>query len=511
MVLKSNFRFSFFSVLICRMLHAQAPVIQWQKSFGGSGIEEASAVAQTLDGGYIAAGFTQSNNGDVTGNHGGKDVWIIKTDSSGSMQWQKALGGSGDDEVTGLAKTSDGGYIFTGYTKSNNGDVSGNHGLEDAWIIKLDAMGIVKWQQVMGGVFNDRATSVQSTTDGGCIVSGYGSLDGNNDAGMDGWILKLTATGAVEWHKMVGGTGMDTFYSVQQTSDGGFIAAGNTASSDGNISGGNATQNNYESLAVKFDASGNIKWYNSFGGSNLDMAYSIIQLPDGGYVMGGYTVSPNVPGYHGNCDLWLARLNPEGSVKWQKALGGSLIDQGFQLLLCDNGDYIIAGFTGADDGDVTGGHGNCDLWMLRLNDTGMIKWQKTMGGALLDRATCIAKTTDNGYVLAGYTWSSDGDVTQNHGNDDFWMVRLLPEASLSTQSVVRDAMVLFPNPAKTDLTIGFADGSKPKNIFIYDVSGKIVIQQDREKKVGIENLKTGQYFIKVVCEGNVYTETFIKE
>lgn len=511
MVLRSDFRFVFFSFIICSMLHAQAPVIQWQKSFGGSGIEEASAVAQTTDGGYIAAGFTQSNNGDVIGNHGGKDIWIIKTNPSGSIQWQKTLGGSGDDEATGLAKTSDGGYIIAGYTKSNNGDVSGNHGLEDAWIVKLDAVGTIKWQQVMGGVFNDRATSVQSTADGGCIVSGYGSIDGNSDAGMDAWILKLKATGAVEWYKMVGGTGMDTFYNVQQTADGGFIAAGNTASSDGNISGGNATQNNYESLAVKFDALGNIEWYNAFGGSSLDMAYSIIQLPDGSYVMAGYTVSPDIPGYHGNCDLWLAKLSSEGSIEWQKALGGSLIDQGFQLLLCENGDFIVAGFTGANDGDVAGNHGNCDFWMLRLSDNGTIKWQKTMGGALLDRATCIAKTTDKGYVLAGYAWSSDGDITQNHGNDDFWMVRLLPETNLSTQSVAKDAMILFPNPAKTDLTIRLPDERKPEKIVIYDVSGKIVIQQNAEKKIDINKLKTGQYFIKVVCAGHVYTDTFIKQ
>lgn len=506
------------SIFICfftAMLHAQAPAIQWQKSFGGSGVEEASAVTQTSDGGYLTVGFTQSNDGDISGNHGGKDVWIVKTDSSGIIQWQKALGGSSDDVASALTKTSDGGYIFVGYTRSNNGNVSGNHGLEDAWVVKLDAMGIIKWQHVLGGSLSDKATSVQTTKDGGCIVAGFmGSHDVSglsNKGESDGWILKLTAEGSIEWQKTIGGSGLDVFYSIQQTADGGFIAGGNTSSSDGDLNGGNANQNNYEGLAVKFDTAGNIEWHKTLGGSGEEVVYSILQSQDGGYFMSGYTVSTDIPRYHGNCDLWVARLDLAGNSIWQKALGGTLIDQGFYSLLCDNGDYIVAGFTGANDGDVEGNHGNCDFWMLRINDNGDIKWQKTMGGTLLDRATCIAKTNDNGYVLAGYTWSSDGDITKNHGNDDFWIVKLLPEKNLSTATFKREAMVLFPNPAKSYVTVRFPDGIKPESIIVYDILGKIVMNHNGDENLEIEKLQTGQYFVEASFAGHLYGKTFIKK
>lgn len=515
MSLSRNFSLILICICFAGTMYAQAPAIEWQKSFGGSGIEEAAAVTQTSDGGYLTVGFTQSNDGNVSGNHGGKDVWILKTDASGTMQWQKTLGGSSDDAASGVTKTADGGYIIAGYTKSNNGDVSGNHGLEDAWIVKLDAIGTIKWQHVLGGSLSDKATSVQATKDGGCIVAGYmGSHDSNgltNKGETDGWIVKLTAGGSIEWQKMIGGSGLDVFYSIQQTADGGFIAGGNTSSFDGDLSGGNANQSNYDSLAVKFDASGNIEWHKTLGGSGEDAAYNILQSPDGGYFMTGYTVSTNILRYHGNCDLWAARLDAAGNSIWQKALGGTLIDQGFHSLLCENGDYIVAGFTGANDGDVEGNHGNCDFWMLRLNDNGDIKWQKTMGGTLLDRATCMAKTNDNGYVLAGFTWSTDGQITKNYGNDDFWVVKLFAETNLSTPTFKKDAMVLFPNPAKSYVTVHFPDGIKPEHITVYDVLGKIVMNHKGDEKLEIENLETGQYFIEALYAGHLYGKTFIKK
>jgi len=510
-----NFKFTIIFVLLTAMFYAQPPAIQWQKTYGGSGLEEASAVSQAPDGGFIAAGFTQSNNGDVSGNHGAKDAWVVKTTPSGSIAWQKTLGGTGDDEALALTKTPDGGYIIAGYTLSANGDVPANHGREDAWIIKLDAVGTIKWQHVLGGSYSDRATAVQSTSDGGCIVAGYmGSSDGDgvgNHGAIDGWLLKLSADGTIEWQKMIGGTAMDMFYSVAQTADGGFIAGGTTASSDGQLAGGTATQNNYDSLAVKFDASGNIQWHKSLGGSSQDFTYSILQGQNGGYFLTGYTVSPDVPGYHGNCDLWAASLSPEGNVSWQKALGGSLIDQGFQSLLCDNGDYMVAGFTGANDGDVQGSHGNCDFWMLRLDSSGTVKWQKTMGGSLLDRATCIAKTADNGYVLAGYTWSSDAQVTQSHGNDDFWMVRVLPETGLSAQTFDSGKMVLFPNPAGESLSMDFPEGNSPVTISVYDFTGRLVIRQAENVKVDISRLETGRYFVEAAAAEKRYRESFFKK
>ncbi len=156
--------FSFFTL--------SAQEIQWQKCFGGSSHDEPFSIHQTTDGGYIVAGYTDSNDVDVSGNHGDTDFWLVKLNSSGSIQWQKCLGGSYWDMAYSIQQTSDGGYIVAGYTISNDGDVSGNHGGYDFWLVKLNSSGDIQWQKCLGGSTNDEAHSIQQTTDGGYIVAG---------------------------------------------------------------------------------------------------------------------------------------------------------------------------------------------------------------------------------------------------------------------------------------------------------------------------------------------------
>jgi len=505
------------SMFCVNNLVAQAPDMEWQKSFGGSGIEEASGVQQTTDGGYIIVGFTQSNNANVTGNHGGKDVWIIKVDVTGNLQWQKALGGSGNDEAFNVQQTSDGGYIFAGYTSSVNGNVTGNHGNDDAWVVKLDANGNIQWQKALGGTLQDRAADIRIAADGGYIIAGFTmSNDGDvtlNHGWCDVWIVKLNSEGNKQWDKTLGGTYCDVLNCIDLTSDGGFIISGNTNSEDGDVNGGNSSINNYDIWAAKLDASGTIQWQKTLGGSDLENAYSIQQTPDGGYFTMGFTASGDgdVTGYHGNGDMWAIKLNASGNIEWQKALGGSLIDYGYSALLTADGGYILGGFTGANDGDVVGNHGNCDFWILKLNAAGNIQWQKTMGGTLMDRAVSIKKTTDNGYVLAGYAWSNDGDITQNYGNDDFWVVKLSPDQSLSTDGYDKGNMVLYPNPADTVINLSFPGGVTAERISVSDITGKIVVVQDGNNRINTENLASGFYFVQAYLGQKVFKSRFIKD
>lgn len=147
------------------------PGIQWQKSLGGIDNDQAYSIQQTADGGYIISGGSQSNDGDVTGNHGSVDCWITKMNNSGAIQWQKSLGGSIQEDAFSIKQTTEGGYIVTGYTNSNDGDVSGLHGqvatFKDGWVIKLDAIGNIQWQKCLGGSDNDGLGSIQQTKDGG--------------------------------------------------------------------------------------------------------------------------------------------------------------------------------------------------------------------------------------------------------------------------------------------------------------------------------------------------------
>jgi hypothetical protein len=229
---------------------SSSPAIAWQKCFGGSKDDEAKSIQQTSDGGFIVAGKTWSNDGDVTGNHGDGDVWevffqadfwVVKLSATGEIQWQKCLGGSDYDWVNSIQQTSDGGFIIAGETYSNDGDVTENHGYRDFWIVKLSATGEIQWQKSLGGSWEDEAKSIQQTSDGGFIVAGYTALnDGDvtgNHGGKDFWVVKLSAEGEIQWQKCLGGSKDDEAESIQQTNDGGFIVAGYTASKDGDITG----------------------------------------------------------------------------------------------------------------------------------------------------------------------------------------------------------------------------------------------------------------------------------
>ncbi len=159
---------------------AAQPSIQWQKSFGGSEYDETKTIQQTNDGGYIMAGNTASTKGDVFNNHGGWDFWIVKLDSTGFIQWKKTYGGINHEYPYGIQQTNDGGYIVAGFAESNNGNVSGNHGDKDAWVLKLSSTGTIQWKKCYGGTLWEEAHAIRQTTDGGYIFAGLAqSNDGD--------------------------------------------------------------------------------------------------------------------------------------------------------------------------------------------------------------------------------------------------------------------------------------------------------------------------------------------
>ncbi|MFY9419238.1 MAG: hypothetical protein WAP17_09180, partial [Bacteroidales bacterium] len=216
--------------------------IIWQKCFGGTNEDYAYSIQQTSDSGFIVAGYTFSNDGDVSGYHGYFDYWVVKLNSSGDIEWQKCLGGTYYDYAYSIQQTSNGGFIVAGSTNSNNGDVSGYHGYFDYWVVKLNSSGDIEWQKCLGGTNNDYANSIQQTSDGGFIVAGYtesndGDVSGYHGGDYDAWVVKLNSSGDILWQKCLGGTIDDRANSIQQTSDGGFIVAGFTVSNDGDVSG----------------------------------------------------------------------------------------------------------------------------------------------------------------------------------------------------------------------------------------------------------------------------------
>lgn len=415
----------------CPFNSGKAPLIEWAKCYGGTGMDIAYSIQQTIDGGYIIAGGSDSNDDDVNGNHSSPDYWVLKLDNYGNIQWQKCLGGSGTDQASSIQQTTDGGYIVAGQSESKNGDVSGNHGGYDYWVVKLDNKGNIQWQKSLGGSGDEWAQSIQQTTDGGYIVAGRsrsndGDVSGNhgstNDVDADIWIVKLDNIGNIQWQKSLGGSGDDRASSVQQTTDGGYIVGGFSNSNDGDIT---KNYGYYDYWIVKLNSIGNIQWQKSFGGIGDDESSSIQQTTDGGYIIAGRSDSYNdVLSKH---DFWVVKLDNNGSIQWQKSLGGIGDDEAYSIRQTKDGGYIVAGLSESNEGDVSGNHGSYDYWIVKLNSSGDILWQKCLGGSGADVASSIEQTADNGYIIAGFSQSNNGDVIGNHRSKykgDFWIVKL---------------------------------------------------------------------------------------
>ncbi|HZV13251.1 MAG TPA: hypothetical protein VFA55_08550, partial [Candidatus Kapabacteria bacterium] len=382
---------------------------------------------------------------------------MVKIDGKGNIQWEKSLGGSEYDNGFSIFQTSDGGYIVGGDAEGTDGDVTGNHGGSDLWVVKLDSLGHIQWEKCYGGTNIENGCFIKPAKDGGYILAGESnSLDGEvtglhgNGLSIDIWVVKIDSIGNLQWEKCYGGTYDDFGEDIIPTSDGGYIVAGvSNSKDDGDVTGHHGGNNNIPDYwIVKIDSIGKIQWEKSLGGSDFDMAQKILQTADGGYIVVGYSqsIDGDVTGNHGGKDYWIIKLDANGNIQWEKSYGGTGDDWAISISLTNDGGYVVAGESNSNDGDVTGNHGGSnDCWIIKLDSVGTLQWQKCYGGTGGDVAVSISPTSDNGYIFLGYTNSNDGDVTGNHSsnqNVDYWVVKLGPvnAALIAAQSALFDTL-----------------------------------------------------------------------
>lgn len=502
-------------------MHAQvAPSVEWQRCFGGSDFDQAFSIQQTNDNGYIVAGFSNCVDGDVTENIGFQDYWIVKLDMTGNIVWQKSLGGSNDDWANSIRQTADSGFIVAGYSYSNDNDVTVNNGNHDIWIAKLDISGSLVWQKSYGGPAGEEAYSIQQTTDGGYIVAGWsGSNSGDvsgNHGNIDSWIIKLDMDGNLEWQKSMGGSLGDYFWSVQQTTDGGFIVAGQTESNDFDVSGNHGDRDYW---IVKLDTGGNLVWQECLGGDSVDRAYSVQQIADGGFIVAGYSNSnnENVSGNNGAFDYWIVKLDTVGNLIWQKSLGGSSGDAAYSIQQTADGGFVVGGYSLSNDGDITEALGNGDYWIVRLDASGNLVWQKSMGGSVDDLAYSLQLTNDGGFIVAGWSLSNNGDVSGNHGSFDYWVVKLSSDSATGISLLARNDISLYPNPVQSELTINLPTQANLSQIHIYDLQGRIIELPiafiSTQAHIKTTALPDGFYLVQIINEntGMISTAKFVKQ
>lgn len=402
--------------------------------FGGTKNEEALALTNTKDGGFAVAGYTQSNDGDITNKpNEGFDVLVLKYNTNTVLQWQKTYGGTQNDRANDVIQTNDGGLAVLGFTASNDNDVNTNAGFDDYWLLKLDALGNLQWQKTFGYGGSDSGFSIKQTTDNGYILVGVLDVTASNGqgnskvlnakhAGGDYWAIKLDANGNEQWRKYFGGTFTDTPYDVIETNNNAFIIVGSSDSTDVDIKNNKGT---YDFWVVKISNEGTLIWEQSYGGSQIDEASAIAKTDDGNFLIVGDTRSDDtdITLNKGGADIWLIKIDPNGNLIWQKTLGGSDFDSARSLKKADNG-YLIAGSSRSTDGDFTNNKGQNDALILKIDQDANIVWQHTIGGTEIDLAYNAIELQDGSVVGVGKSDSANGDIKINKGFSDILIFKL---------------------------------------------------------------------------------------
>ena len=315
--------------------------VQWNQTYGGTNHDQASAAVQTSDGGYALAGHTMSSGSGLS------DVWLVKTDGNGVLQWSRAHGGSGEDFAGSVVQTTDGGYALACSTESVGA------GGYDMWLVKTYANGTFQWGITYGGAGDDFAVSLVQAVDSGYALAGYTDSFGAGDD--DVWFVKTDAGGGKEWDRTYGGADADWASAVIQTEDGGYALAGGTYSWG---------SGHFDAWLVKTWADGVMQWDRTYGGYNDDGADAVAQTSDGGYALAGMTSSFGA----GAGDAWLVKTDANGMQQWSRTYGGPTTESLSSMVPTSDGGYALVG------GIYDFGSGSVDFWLVKTEAELGLMW-----------------------------------------------------------------------------------------------------------------------------------------
>ena len=384
------------SVLLCfsLLVSVNAEIETWGQTYGDTAWEKSYSLVETSDGGYALAGFTYNGNWDF---------WLVKADVHGNMEWNQTYGGTGYEIACSVVQTSDGGYALAGLT-----DPIGIDGASDGWLVKTDSLGNMEWNKPYGGAGHDTFRSLVATSDGGFVLAGMWNCSfdefwlWNTDffgVGGDGWLVKVDALGNMKWDMTFGDGDNEraSFYSVVETSDGGYAVAGRNEDSD--------------CWLVKVDADGNLEWDKKYLGFNyLWTFYSVVETSDGGYALAGSTGG----------SFWLVKTNSSGDADWEEVYEGTGVCLAFSVVEASEGGYVMAGICDYYENSLIGYTDfRGSFWIVKADEYGVMKWNHTYGGLGpedYDWAYSLVATSDGGYAVAGFTSSGVADA-------DFWLVK----------------------------------------------------------------------------------------
>ena len=475
---------------------------QWNKRYGGKGRDNFTGVIKTTDGGYLSGGYTESGiSGDKSqASQGKNDYWIVKSDQNGKKQWEKRYGGNEDDYLNRVIQTQEGGYLLAGSSYSGkSGDKSeASRGDRDYWLVKVDAQGNKEWDKAYGGSGQDELQKVVQLASGEYVLGGSSGSPVSGDQTQlsqgftDLWLVKVSASGTKLWDKRYGGPNSENLGSFTETSDGGFFLGSNT----GPGKGGDKTQpgwNGTDIWAVKTDQDGNLLWEKTLGGYGQEGVFSVRQIPGGNLYLAGITNS-RVNGEvsqtsRGGYDYWLVLLDKAGTKLWDKRFGGSKDDVLRASTYTPEGHIILAGTSSSNtSGDKSqDSQGTGDYWVVEVDANGQKVQDQGFGGSGYDELRTVTRTRDGGLLLGGRSNSGvSGDRTQpSQGRTDYWLVKVAPiansvvaartatlreEAALVAEDI---SLTAYPNPFPERVSIRFTlPQTQPVTVRVLDGQGK---------------------------------------
>jgi hypothetical protein len=444
-----------------------APIkLIWQRCFGGSMNDEMFVANPTIKGGQVVESYSWSSDGDLTSNYGSADWWVFDLDSNRNFVWSHSYGGSGYDKCRYIMQNPDGKTYMafgTSHSKDHDIDVSqipkGVKNVDQWWLLKLNDTGGIIWQKLFIGTELNGGRSILNTSDGGYLLCGWSTSDdydfNANHGSYDSWLFKLDSNGNLQWKKNYGGSGSDRARVVIQTPNGGYAFTGGTYSNDGDFAGKGHGNNDF--MVVKTGAGGKVLWANAYGGSKADNGYDISLDWDGNYLVTGNDSSTDgeVTGNHGAQDIWVIKVNAKnGALIWERSIGGKGYDNGLRTLSMPGHGYLVLGTSSSKDGDLqnAGAHGEGDIALFRLDSNRNLMWSKCFGGSLYEAANDMF-IANQGYYIWGITKSNDGDVSGHHGTtniNDVWGLFVYDSSLTSGFGQVNTTAMQINNPGESE-------------------------------------------------------------
>lgn len=503
------------------IIHAQAPSIAWQKTFGGPGNDIMQDIYPTTDGNFIMLGLADSTGGDVTCSIKGKhDTWVIKMAPDSTILWQKCFGGSKEEgnPNSKIIQTSDGGYLFQTETWSSDFDISGHHGESDAWTMKLDADGNIVWARSYGGSNFDVPRNMLELPGGKYLMlsrttSQNGDVPANEDPDLfDAWVFIADSEGNIIQNNIYGGTGDDELYTAILRPDNTIAMFGETTSSDGDLEG--LDVQGLDAWMLVIDTSGNVISSRVYGQENEETFLDAHATDDGGYIAFGDTQDPTIPvdkgSWHGDYDFWAVKLDAEANIQWQGIYGGLKREQFRRGAISpSDGGYFMGGSTLSTDGDIINEEGKArEYWFIHIADDGEFLWGTALGGDLTEYIYSIVPAG----IVVGGAFSDDGDVIGMQGAADGWVIKF-DVATVVQEMAKENGLVVYPNPATDKINVNLYGIEIPSVMEVKNVYGQTVYSSKSVNKmaeINVSSWPTGVYylFISNTADHHQYVKAF---